>query len=446
MSGSYLPVLTFGLAILCAGPALATEPVIVFDDTELAAIPEPFAVAAAQRLGLDPTATRAAVPASKFAFDSASIWPTSAPGSICLPDQPELVLDDVLTEAEAALDAVDYQAAIKLLENLDPRLACVAPPVDAVALARMYFLLGYARFLSGDPESASVAFAQAAVIDPTIGWDNALPPEPQQTFNNAVLEALRGEEVELQVAEGLPLDGLEIDSVDVAPGSLVRPGRHHLRVPTPGGGLAALAVDIAPGQPFELVPTAEIIQRWFGTPAEAREAVAIVAAPMVAAGATELYVLNPVSERIILVRPAEGQVLEVGATLARRGLRGAGGPGGGAGQPPPGVVMVIAGGVAAGAGLIAGLAERGNAMGILDDAVANSGQREQLRGDYRNAGDRMAVGFVIAGTGVAMLAVGIPLGVHQGRQARGTDASISGWWTAGGDRGRAGGIRLTGRW
>ena len=108
--------------------------------------------------------------------------------------------------------------------------------------------------------------------------------------------------------------------------------------------------------------------------------------------------------------------------------------------------MATAGGVAAGAGLIAGLAARSNAMDILDDAVANPDQRDRFREDYGRAGDRMTVGFVIAGTGAAVLAVGIPLGVYQDRQARGMNASISGWWTSDGDQRRAGGIRLMGRW
>jgi len=108
--------------------------------------------------------------------------------------------------------------------------------------------------------------------------------------------------------------------------------------------------------------------------------------------------------------------------------------------------MAIAGGVAAGAGLIAGLAERGNAMGILDDAVANPDQRDQLREDYGHAGDRMSVAFAIAGTGAAVLAVGIPLGVHQGRQAKASEASVSMWWAGRAEQGQAGGVRLTGRW
>lgn len=108
--------------------------------------------------------------------------------------------------------------------------------------------------------------------------------------------------------------------------------------------------------------------------------------------------------------------------------------------------MAIAGGVAAGAGLIAGLAERGNALAILDDAVAHPGQRDRLREDYGHAGNRMTVGFVIAGTGAAVLAVGIPLGIRQGRQARASEASVSMWWNRGADRARSGGVRFTGRW
>ena len=420
----------------------AARPVIVFDDSQADAFSEPFAVATAQRLALDPEFIQSATPASTFAFDSAALWPTSATAGVCPADQPELVLDEVLAQAEAALDAVDYRAAIALLETVDEHLACVALPVDAVVLARMYFLLAYARFVSGDPEGSAAAFAQAAVIDPTVTWDNTLPPEPQQSFNNAVLEALRVEEVELRVAEGLLLDGLEIDGAEAAPGSVVRPGRHHLRVPTPGGGLMSMSVDVAPNQPFELVPSVEIIRRWFGTPTEARGAVSVLAEPLEAAGADELYVVDPVSERIILVRPALGQVLEVGATVARRGPGGVGGDR----KPPPGVVMAIAGGVAAGAGLIAGLAERGNAMAILDDAVALPDQREQLREEYQRAGDRRTVGFVIAGTGAAVLAVGIPLGIHEGQRERATSTSISGWWSGGGDQGRAGGLRISGRW
>ena len=435
-----LPLTT--LIVTCVGTAFAAEPVIVYDDSEVDAILEPLDVAAAQRLGLDSTAIQAAIPASKFAFDSASVWPDGLEAQVCVEGDPNLDLTKVIAAGEEAIDAVDYAGAVLVLSAVEDKLACFAPPIDGPSLARASFLRGFAHFQAGDQAAASAAFTQAAAFDPTIDWDDTYAPDGQQVFNHAVLEALRAEEVELRTVEGLPLDGLEIDGVEAAAGSLVRPGRHHLRVPTPGGGLTSIAVDVAPGRPFDLVSAAEIVRRWFGTPAEARDAVAVLAAPLAATGTDELYVLDPTSERIILVRPAEGQVLEVGASLARQGLRG----GGGGGRPSAGVVMAIAGGVAAGAGLIGGLVERNNAMSILDEAVANPDQRDQLREDYGAAGDRMTVGFVIAGTGAAVLAVGIPLGVHQGRNSQAIDASVSGWWTAGDDQGRSGGIRLTGQW
>ena len=85
-------------------------------------------------------------------------------------------------------------------------------------------------------------------------------------------------------------------------------------------------------------------------------------------------------------------------------------------------------------------------MSILDEAVANPDQRDQLRGDYGRAGDRMTVGFVIAGTGAAVLAVGVPLGVHQGRKARAPETSVSVWMNQGAEHARAGGVRLVGQW
>lgn len=438
----FLPLLT--LMVMSTRPAFAAEPVIVFDDSQIEAVSKSFADEVAQRLGVDPETIKAAIPASTFAFDSASIWPDGLEAHACVEGDPYLDLTKVIAAGVEAIDAVDYAGAVLVLSAVEDKLACFAPPVDGPSLARASFLRGFAHFQAGDQTAASEAFTQAAAYDPTIDWDDTYAPDGQQVFNHAVLEALRVDEVELRVAGDVSVDKVEVDGADVAPGAFVRPGRHHLRVPTPGGGLATLAVDVAPGQPFELVPTAEIIRRWFGSAAENHEAVAVLTAPLEAAGANELYVVDPVSERIILVRPSGGQVLEVGATLARRGLRGASGPGS-AGRPSPGVVMAIAGGVAAGAGLIAGLAERGNAMAILDDAVALPDQRDELREEYSRAGDRMTVGFVIAGTGAAVLAVGIPLGVRQGQQAGATDASVSMWWNTGDDA-SGGGLRLSGRW
>lgn len=422
-----------------AGVGAAAEPVVVFDDTRVGTLSGPFAELIADRLGISSEAVLEAVPATSFAFDSAILWPGNAQAQICPPDQPEWVLSDVLDAAAAALDAVDFDLAIDHLEAADAHLACASPPVAAVTLARVYYLLGYARFVSGDSEGAFAAFAQAAAVDPGITWDNGLPPEPRQTFNNAVLETIRLQNVAVSAGQEFALDGLEIDGRDATEGTLLQPGRHHMRVPAAEGGLTPIAVDVAPGAPLELVPTAGIVQRWFGSPADAREAVAALAAPLEVRGKDELYVLDPVGERIILVHPQARQVLEVTAVASPR-LRA-----GRSGQPNPGVVLAIAGGVAAAAGLIGGLAERGHALQILDDAVANPDQRDRLRVDYGNAGDRMTVGFVVAGAGGAMLAVGIPLGIDRHRRAETPAASISGWWTSD-DSSRAGGFRLSGRW
>ena len=431
------------LTIAAAGTANAAEPVIVFDDSKIDAISEPFADELAERLGISTDTVSAAVPASAFAFDSATLWPSTGEAAACVQGEAKLDLAKVVAAGQEAIDSVDYAGAVLVLSVIEDKLACLAPPVDGPALARASYLLGYANYQAGNVEAASSAFAQAAAFDSEVDWDDNFAPDGQQTFNRAVLEALRAApaEVRFSIPDGPGV--IEVDGAGVSPGAAITGGQHHLRVPTPGGGLTSMAVRVTAGEAVELVPVQAVTGRWFGPPADARESVGMLAAPLAVTGADELYVIDPASKRIILVRPADGQVLEVAdAPLARRGLNG----GASRQRVSPGVVMAIAGGVAAGAGLVGGLAERGNAMSILDDAVANPDQREQLRADYGATGDRMTAAFVIAGTGAAVLAVGIPLGVHQGRQSSATDASVSLWWSSTNGSTTAGGFRLSGQW
>ncbi len=443
-----LPILWLTVLVSYGAPAGVSaeeSPIILFDDTAVSALEDRWVEDVARRLGLPSTDALTARPATEFAFGGAAVWPhgievTSSTGGDSI-----LRLHRIIAWGEAAIVLVDYEETIAQLSVVTERLADVQDPLDGPALARAAFLLGYAHYQSGDEPAAVAAFAQAAVFDPGVRWDNDFPPEPQQTFNNAILEALRRPDARLELADPETAAGAEspiaLDGAPIALPATVPPGLHRITLPGSDGLPRLIAVDLPQGETIQLVPVDQLVRGWFGPPREAGTAAIALADALARVDATEAYVVDPVSDRIVLVRPGAGQVMEIARTpqatkpLKREG-RGA----------SPGAPIAIAGGVVAGIGLAMGLAQRSHALSILADTDACATDRDRRSEDYHRASGQMTAGFVIAGIGGAAVVVGIPIGIHHGRKAQDRGASVSVWWTPGPSTTADAGFRLSGRW
>lgn len=388
-------------------------------------------------LGLTDEEVAPALPLVKYAAGGAILWPVGAPAVLCTPDREEVDLEVTIAAAEEAVATVSFPDAIELLQPVVEEMACVAGVVTGERLSRAAYLLGYVRFQEGDAEGASSAFRAAAALDPAITWDNDFPPEAQQTFNNAVLESLR-----LAGASVSPPDGstdLALDGVTLTQAGALSPGWHQVQVPTADGASVRVAVDVPAGGSLQFVPTGELFAEMLDGGRHADAAVGALAAALLQGGAAEAYVADMLRHRVYRVRAASSSL--IGPLGGRRGTR----PLSKSGAPNPGPVLVVSGAAAGIAGLAIGLGQRSAAIGVYDDAVA-AGSTAGLEDDYDGAVRGATFGFVLAGVGAAVAAVGIPIWITSARKGVDRTAWLRVSWSRGFEGDREATLWLTGRW
>lgn len=140
-------------------------------------------------------------------------------------------IGDALSRAESRLSYSEYALARSDLAAAENELRCLKEPAEASQGARLYLLLGVAAAAQGDAVLARSAFERALFFVPTLAYDNRLPPDGRQIFQDTVQQhqALKG--VHLLVAGGsVPL---WIDGKVATPENgelLLKPGQHLLQV------------------------------------------------------------------------------------------------------------------------------------------------------------------------------------------------------------------------
>ena len=405
------------------------------------------------RMGYAPDEVVRAEPLAEVVFGGADLWPVGGETALCPPEIGELLLGDLVAQAEEAVDLVELKRAVTILSPLDDALACIAPPLDPAALSRASFLLGYARYATGDRDAAGEAFQMAASFDPGIKWDETYPPDPQQVCNSAVLEALRAEETEVWPAFGAAeAADLLLDGGPFPANGKGRPGLHQVTTRTRSGGPLRLSVEFPPGGTIRLVPLREQVDGFLAG-REGHESIGVaLTAALQRSGDGEAYIVEPTFGRIYRFHADSGEVREIpgsGSVPDRRVERTRKGitPTAGAKVkgPNPGPIMVIAGAVAGAVGAIIGGVQTGAANDLYGQVEADNSQYDALLDDYEAARTGRTVGFVIAGVGGATAAAGIPvwivgsktprasagLGVEIDEQtgtATGASLTISGRW------------------
>ncbi len=98
------------------------------------------------------------------------------------PDLEDQDLAGLLTEAIDQIDALDYEAGKRILDNAIVALPCSSQPVDRTVLINLYYFRGIAAFHMGDRAGAQQSFSYALSIEKEKTWDTNYPPEPQQVF------------------------------------------------------------------------------------------------------------------------------------------------------------------------------------------------------------------------------------------------------------------------
>ena len=408
----------------------------------------------AKRLGYTAAEVTRALPLVENVFGNADLWPQGGATHLCPEDVGDISLSELVKNAGAAIDVVEPRRATELLSPLIDNLACIAAPVTAQELSRAAFLLGYARFASGDREGAGEAFKAAAIFDPEIAWDVTYPPEPQQVFNSAVLDALRAEKANLWPAFGAAeaMD-LQLDGGDVPADGTLQPGLHQITTRTADGQPLRMAVEFPAGGTIRLVPLREQIDGFLAGKEGTSEIGGVLVAILARSGDAEAYIIEPAfgriyrfhreTEEVREIPGAGSQATEVAETTTTQPVEKVKVK---RGKSNPGPVVVIAGAVTAVVGAIVGGAQQSQATDIWDQVSADNNLYDELNGDYEAARTGRNVGIAVAGVGGVMVAVGIPIWATSNNAGKPKAATLRFQYTTGADGQPDAALFLTGRW
>ncbi len=444
--------LTAAVILLAGSPARADEPegALVVVATGEAASEQ---VLDHLRAGLGDAFDAEVVEAASLPEGPLGPWRISVPGALIPCDGAALDPEEIasaLAEAEAALQAVDHERALSLLDDLDGRLCACTAPVDQASFARIPYLRGVAAFVAGDIAAARRSFLVAGERQPDITWDNTFAPDPQQLFLEALVMAVRSTRTTVVLPEGERPERLVVDGVEIAPTetSLELTGRFHLlQVADAGGTTRSRVLDTSGAGELALYGPASLGASLARGPGSAEGALALATLWSLVSTPRhrDVVVLADPEARLAWARGAdEGAwrtvVLLVSPQLRRaRRLQRAGG------------VLLVAGlaTAAAGAGVAGGAAAAGGDVldeMTLPDGDISGGMWDLRHEDYERQLQANRAGWIVTGVGVAVAAAGLPLLLAGGRARRAAeDADGAASLVLGPGPGDVG-VALAGRW
>ena len=149
--------------------------------------------------------------------------------TLCSSGEPSPDWAAAIDTAREQLDGLETEAAQTTLDDALGQLACTDTVVEREVLGNLYILRGLARFYEERSEAARQDFRRAVTVNPSIEWDAAYPPEPQQVYLKARediylpgrgrVEAvfLSGEVLQV-IVDGQSVAAGEPDGLDVHPG------------------------------------------------------------------------------------------------------------------------------------------------------------------------------------------------------------------------------------
>jgi hypothetical protein len=266
----------------------------------------------------------------------------------------------------------------------------------------------------------------AAVFDPEIAWDNDYPPEVQQTFNNAVLEALRVRDGGVgfsdefwRRAEEVRVDGRAVDD-----DGAVRAGLHRVTLPSRDSVGVPVSILFAPEQVVHLWPVEDLVVGLVAGDELGEVAKDALVDALVARGRDQAVVVEPATRRMYRFTTATRQMREiqplktapggddkpVGTRVAKRTLP----------PPTPGATLIVAGTITTIIGMSIGVALDQSAQEMERLMQLDPDEVGRLSDDYDRTVAGMTISFIAAGFGGAAIGIGIPVAIET---AKGNGAS-----------------------
>ncbi len=173
----------------------------------------------------------------------------------------DLAVRDALDRADRAMAYVEMEKARAHLQVGQDAVRCLSVPVDPRRAAQLAFLRGVLADSDGEADTARLAFEEAQVLQPGMGWDMNFPPDAKPLFDEVTEARAALEPISIRLVP-VPDDGqvwLDGERVALTDGKLsVTPGPHLIQMP--GVQLITLYLQIrAPDdgvEPVLVVPAA----------------------------------------------------------------------------------------------------------------------------------------------------------------------------------------------
>lgn len=320
-------------------------------------------------------------------------------------------------EAFTHVQYVRVDAAKATLEQLDGLLPCLAEVLPRDELARIAFLDGVAWAYAGHPDEARESFRRALLVAPELSWEPRFPPDPESLFREAAMEALRSPTTGLRVSPVALEDAtLWIDGVaypSAGGDTTLAVGEHLVQWQLMDGTFATRVLAAAADTPVRVRSRSDVavtILRGTDSAASMELATASLVRAAAEAGVGEVYLaeLGEV-DRIHCFRVTEERwELADEGTVARR-LRDHR-------VRRSGRIALLAGGVAASAGLLLGGLGHARAQQLLAEAPSHQSTEEFQNASKRYANNRFqaVIGWSLAGLGGATATTGLVLATRGG--------------------------------
>jgi hypothetical protein len=327
----------------------------------------------------------------------------------CSGDPVELaVVLSLAKEAEGDLLYLDYDRALRALDQASASLVCLTGAADRNVLTRIFFLTGYARFALGDVAGAKASWIRLFQTEPGYAWDPALPPDGTDVFEATRHEHQATLPVIYRVVPMPPRGTLLADGARPPPSGTLAPGVHLLQM-IDAGRTATLEVTFSGESPATVVWPRLLPPDPLDWMNDVRGQEAFGAAIDATIQATDVIVTSPTDtwRRPAPGRPFETVDLEAGARRTRW--------------------LVLGGSVLAtgGATLVLVSANQANAAAALAERTHELETYQDAESSYQSAERQRLAGIAIAVGGVAMAGIGIAMPIGSGLSIRPSPAALS---------------------
>jgi len=116
-----------------------------------------------------------------------------------------------MSDAESAMAYLEYDKALKALDEATTVLGCLSTPAVPGDAGRLYYLRGLVYYFSKEEMAARAAWTQAHRFDPDLTWDDNFPPDGKPLFEKASQQADAQQPANLLLVPPLDASSLWVD-------------------------------------------------------------------------------------------------------------------------------------------------------------------------------------------------------------------------------------------